>query len=93
MKFPVFVAFSLVSLFASASEHANPPAAPAAAAEQTTQYDYSEDLDIAKVVRITTANNPANPCAPVKAKMEYIDSKGVAHKLEYTRLGDACEHS
>ena len=97
MKFPLFVALSLVSLFASASEPANstanPANAPAATAEQTTQYDYSEDLDIAKVVRITSASNPANPCAPVKAKMEYVDSKGVAHKLEYTRLGDACEHS
>ena len=96
MKFPLFIALSLVSLFASANETispANASAAPAATAEQTTQYDYSEDLDIAKVVRVTSANNPANPCAPVKAKMEYVDSKGVAHKLEYTRLGDACEHS
>jgi hypothetical protein len=96
MKLPLFVALSLVSLFASANEPANPPAnqaaAPAVSAGQTAQYDYSEDLDIAKVVRITSANNPANPCAPVKAKMEYIDSKGVTHKLEYTRLGDACEH-
>ena len=95
MKLPLFVALSLVSLFASANEPATQPAAaaPAAAAEQTAQYDYSEDLDIAKVVRVSSANNPANPCAPVKAHMEYIDSKGVTHKLEYTRLGDACEHS
>jgi hypothetical protein len=92
MKFPLFVALSLVSLFASANEPVT-SAAPAVTAEQSAQYDYSEDLDIAKVVRITNASNPANPCAPVKAQMEYVDSKGVTHKLEYTRLGDACEHS
>lgn len=92
MKFPLFVALSLVSLFASANEPVT-SAAPAATVEQSAQYDYSEDLDIAKVVRVTSASNPANPCAPVKAQMEYVDSKGVAHKLEYTRLGDACEHS
>ncbi|MGI3745119.1 MAG: DUF2790 domain-containing protein [Janthinobacterium lividum] len=92
MKIPLFVALSLVSLFASANEPVT-SAAPAVTAEQSAQYDYSEDLDIAKVVRITNASNPANPCAPVKAQMEYVDSKGVTHKLEYTRLGDACEHS
>lgn len=92
MKFPLFVALSLVSLFACANETA-PTVAPAASAQQTAQYDYSEDLDIAKVVRVTSANNAGNPCAPVKAQMDYVDSKGVAHKLEYTRLGDACEHS
>ena len=92
MKFPLFVALSLVSLFASANEPVT-SAAPAATVEQSAQYDYSEDLDIAKVVRFTSASNPANPCAPVKAQMEYVDSKGVTHKLEYTRLGDACEHS
>lgn len=91
MKCPLFVALSLVSLFASANETA-PTAAPAASADQTAQYDYSEDLDIAKVVRVTNASNPANPCGPVKAKMQYVDSKGVAHTLEYTRLGDACEN-
>jgi hypothetical protein len=95
MKFPLFVALSLASLFASANEPVTSaaPAATAATAAQSAQYDYSEDLDIAKVVRVTSASNPANPCAPVKAQMEYIDSNGVAHKLEYTRLGDACEHS
>jgi hypothetical protein len=92
MKIPLFVALSLVSLFASANEPVT-SAAPAVTAEQSAQYDYSEDLDIAKVVRITNASNPANPCAPVKAQMEYVDRKGVTHKLEYTRLGDACEHS
>lgn len=92
MKLPLFVALSLTSLFAFAGEPGSSRTSAATSA-QTAQYDYSEDLDIAKVVRITSANNPANPCAPVKAQMEYIDSKGVAHKLEYTRLGDACEHS
>jgi hypothetical protein len=86
MKLPLFVALSLTSLFAFAGEPGSPQTSTATSA-QTAQYDYSEDLDIAKVVRITSANNAANP------QMEYIDSKGVAHKLKYTRLGDACEHS
>jgi hypothetical protein len=43
------------------------------------------------VVRISNASSGASECGPIKAQMEYVDSKGVSHKLEYTRLGDECE--
>jgi hypothetical protein len=88
MKTAVFAALSMFSLFASAQEN---PAAPAAQTTSEVAYDYSQDLDIAKVVRITTANNAANECGPVTAHMEYVDSKGVSHKLQYTRVGDGCQ--
>ncbi|HXR02647.1 MAG TPA: DUF2790 domain-containing protein [Pseudomonas sp.] len=88
MKTAVFAALSMISLFASAQE--KPVVSPAETASEAP-YDYSQDLDIAKVVRITTANNAANQCGPVTAHMEYVDSKGVSHKLQYTRLGGGCQ--
>ena len=89
MKYPLFAALSLFSLFASANDTVN--TAPAAATSNN-QYDYTQDLDIAKVVRISTGANASNACGPVKAQMEYVDSKGMTHNLEYTRLGDTCEN-
>jgi len=88
MKYVLFAALSLFSVLACA--HDETGGAPTAAA-QDGQYDYTQDLDIAKVVRISTANSGASECGPLKAQMEYVDSKGVSHKLEYTRLGDNCE--
>jgi hypothetical protein len=88
MKYALFAALSLFSLFASAND------APKTAAATTAsdQYDYTQDLDIAKVVRISNGANASNTCGPLKAQMVYVDSKGVTHKLEYTRLGDTCEN-
>jgi hypothetical protein len=88
MKYAMFAALSLFSLFASANDVVS-PAASAAATGQVDQYDYTQDLDIAKVVRVTSAST-SNACGPVKAKMEYVDSQGVTHHLEYTRLGEDC---
>jgi hypothetical protein len=88
MKYALFATLSLFSLFASANDTVN----PANAAASSNQYDYTQDLDIAKVVRISTGANASNTCGPVKAQMEYVDSKGMTHKLEYTRLGDTCEN-
>jgi hypothetical protein len=87
MKYALFAALSMFSLFASANDT---PGQTATTATTDVQYDYSQDLDIAKVVRISNASSATNACGPVKAQMEYVDSKGVSHKLEYTRLGDEC---
>lgn len=87
MKYALFAALSMFSLFASANDTA---AQTAATVASEVQYDYTQDLDIAKVVRISTTNSATDACGPVKAQMEYVDSKGVSHKLEYTRLGDEC---
>ncbi|WP_062381493.1 DUF2790 domain-containing protein [Pseudomonas abietaniphila] len=89
MKYALFAALSMFSLFASAEDTASQTAATAA---QDVQYDYTQDLDIAKVVRISNASSANNTCGPVKAQMEYVDSKGISHKLEYTRLGDECDN-
>jgi phosphoribosylformylglycinamidine (FGAM) synthase PurS component len=89
MKYALFAALSMFSLFASANDT---PGQTAAAAAKDVQYDYSQDLDIAKVVRISNESSANNACGPVKAQMEYVDSKGVSHKLEYTRLGDECDN-
>ncbi|MFA7943652.1 DUF2790 domain-containing protein [Pseudomonas brenneri] len=51
-------------------------------------YDYSQNLDIAKVVQIST--DPSTECGPVKSHMVYLDSQGVRHGLDYMRLSDAC---
>lgn len=87
MKYLLFAALSLVSVLASAHDQTNSQSA----AVQDTQYDYTHDLDIAKIVRISNANGVSNDCGPLKAQLEYVDSKGVSHTLEYTRLGDECE--
>ena len=91
MKYALFAALFLFSVYASANDSAD-AATSSSAASPATQYDYTQDLDIAKVVRISNANAGADRCGPVKAQMEYLDSKGVTHKLEYTRLGDTCEN-
>ncbi|MFK3798836.1 MULTISPECIES: DUF2790 domain-containing protein [unclassified Pseudomonas] len=87
MKYVLFAALSMFSLFASANDNTHSPSA----AVQDTQYDYTHDLDIAKIIRISNANVASSECGPLKAQMEYVDSKGVSHTLEYTRLGDDCE--
>lgn len=87
MKYALFAALSLCSLFASANDTI---AGPTNASAQGEPYDYSQDLDIAKIVRISNASTATSDCKPQKAQMEYVDSKGISHKLEYTRLGD-CE--
>jgi hypothetical protein len=89
MKYALFAALSMFSLFASANDTAGQTAASAA---KDVQYDYTQDLDIAKVVRISNANSATNACGPIKAQMEYVDSKGVSHRLEYTRLCDECDN-
>lgn len=91
MKYALFAALSMVSLFATANDNVS-SGASVTSAVQNDQYDYTQDLDIAKVVRISNASSTGNACGPVKAQMEYVDSKGVTHKLEYTRLGDTCEN-
>jgi len=90
MKAIVFAALSLFSVMAAAADTL-PSTAPQTSV-QSEQYDYSEDLDIAKVVRLSSEANVASTCGPVVAHMVYVDSKGVTHNLQYTRLGDGCQN-
>ena len=84
MKYALFAAMSLFSVFAAAAE-------PATASQPAPiQYNYSQHLDIAKVVSIK-ADDP-DTCGTTNANMVYVDSKGVTHSLEYTRLGNGCQN-
>ncbi len=87
MKYVLFAALSMFSIFASASE------TPAAAGTQSEVYNYSQNLDIAKVISISSVNPGASECGPELAHMVYVDSKGVRHDLQYTRMGENCEQS
>ena len=90
MKSILFAALSLFSVMAVAADTV-PATAPQTSA-QSEEYDYSQDLDIAKVVRLRSATNTSTECGPVIAHMVYVDSKGVTHNLQYTRLGDGCQN-
>lgn len=83
-NYAMFAALSLFSVFASANDQLNNQT-PAA-----VDYNYSQNLDIAKIIQISSDN--ANACGPVQAQMLYLDSNGVEHNLHYTRIGDGCEN-
>lgn len=92
MKYAMFAALSMFSLFASAAEISLPVGT--AATNQSVpveHYDYSQKLDIAHVINISTASSVE--CEPVKSNMIYVDSHGVRHNLEYMRLSDSCADS
>ncbi len=89
MKYALFAALSIFSALASANDAIDPASESVPPA---VEYNYSQHLDIAKVVSMTTASNAATECGPVEAHMIYVDSKGVTHNLEYTRLGDGCQN-
>lgn len=82
----LFAALSMFSIFASANDRINNDTQ----VPEAVDYTYSQNLDVAKVIQITSDN--ANACGPVQAHMLYLDSKGVEHNLEYTRIGDGCQN-
>ena len=55
-----------------------------------TQYDYSDHLDVAKVISTTPV--PDN-CEVSPMTMKYEDSKGQLHILKYEVLGNGCDNS
>lgn len=88
-NFAMFAALSLFSVFASANDSVSNNAVQIPPA---VDYDYSQNLDIAQVIKVTSAES--NTCGPVQAHMLYLDSKGVEHNLEYTRIsgGNSCQN-
>lgn len=77
------ILFLTLSLTASLSAYAQPPAA----APQATPYVYGMHLDIANVIDITQA---ADICGPVPVQMTYKDSHGDTRILEYSVIGRGC---
>ena len=53
------------------------------------QYDYSQNLDIAKVISLSTL---PNVCEVVPATMTYEDHQGQRHTIEYRAMGDGCSN-
>ncbi|MBN2991316.1 DUF2790 domain-containing protein [Pseudomonas cedrina subsp. fulgida] len=86
----VLVAIALSSLFATAAL-ADEAATQAAtqAAPIVDHYTYSSHLDVAKV--LSTSNIP-DVCKVVPAKMEYEDSHGQRHILNYHVMGNGCSN-
>ncbi|GGU80526.1 topoisomerase II [Pseudomonas laurentiana] len=80
------LAFALIgfSTIALADEVETAAAQPVAA-----QYDYSQNLDIAKVISLSTL---PNVCEVVPATMTYEDHQGQRHTIEYRAMGDGCSN-
>lgn len=59
---------------------------------QTTavDYEYGMQLDIAKVISLSEADNYAWECNVVKVQMIYLDSAGQQHVLNYLKLPEVC---
>lgn len=57
-----------------------------AVADETEQYSYGAELDIAKVIAISAPQG----CAVGEASMTYLDSQGETHTLTYRRQGEDC---
>lgn len=71
-----------VSSFALADEFKTAAAQPV-----VEQYDYSTNLDIARVISLSTL---PNVCEVVPATMTYEDHQGQRHTIEYRAMGDGC---
>lgn len=80
------ILFLGLSLTAALSAYAEEPVAP----PQAVTYTYGMHLDIAKVIRITSA---ADTCGPTPAEMTYRDSQGDVHVLQYRLYGTGCSDS
>ncbi|USW97304.1 DUF2790 domain-containing protein [Pseudomonas proteolytica] len=66
---------------------------PTDVASQSTavveEYTYATDLDIAKVVSLSSI---PNVCEVVPARMEYEDHQGQRHILNYKVMGNGCSN-
>lgn len=52
-----------------------------------SQYDYSTNLDIKRVINLSTI---PGVCEVVPATMTYEDHQGQVHILRYRAMGDGC---
>lgn len=81
MKTLLTLALVGFSTFAAAGEIQNASQAP------MEKYTYSTDLDIAKVVSISSI---PDVCEVVPAQMTYEDHQGQRHTIEYRVMGNGC---
>ncbi|WP_295484905.1 DUF2790 domain-containing protein [uncultured Pseudomonas sp.] len=59
-----------------------------AQAQPPVQYDYSTNLDIKRVIHLSTL---PNVCEVVPATMTYEDHQGQVHTLQYRAMGEGCQ--
>ncbi|MDE1168991.1 MAG: DUF2790 domain-containing protein [Pseudomonas sp.] len=85
MKALLVLALSTVCATAMADEVTT----DAAQSTPVEYYNYSQHLDIAKVVSMTEI---PNVCEVVPARMTYLDSTGQKHILEYKVMGNGCSN-
>ncbi|WP_248919828.1 DUF2790 domain-containing protein [Pseudomonas entomophila] len=85
-------AFARVSLFALLSLGAIAAQAATQQAPKAMPYHYGERLDVKKVLSIQT--DPNVSCGVANSRMNYLDSQGRQHDLQYlTYATDGChEH-
>ncbi|SDG53890.1 DUF2790 domain-containing protein [Pseudomonas abietaniphila] len=86
MKYVLFAALSLASVYASAQESVSSVSDTQVSA-QTQRYNQHKGLDVSKVISSTTAQDVQKVDGPVNAQLVYLDSAGVKHTLDYTIQG------
>jgi len=84
----VILVLSAGSAAAAAPEATTVAGVNAGRAGTVEHYDYSQQLDVHKVLSIS--NVAERVCGPVPATMVYQDSQGKVHQLEYTVMGEGC---
>lgn len=85
MKALLILALVGMSSFALADEVRTASSQPA-----VMQYDYSQNLDIKRVIHMSTI---PNVCEVVPATMTYEDHQGQVHTLQYRALGEGCKQN
>lgn len=76
-----------MSGFCASAMAAGTPAPSSSNNLPVEQYSYSTHLDIAKIIWMSTI---PRSCDVVPARMDYLDSKGQEHLLEYQVMGNGC---
>ncbi|MNG89478.1 hypothetical protein D3C76_471660 [compost metagenome] len=56
--------------------------------QPVVQYDYSTNLDIKRVIELSTI---PNVCEVVPATMTYEDHQGQVHTIQYRAMGEGCQ--
>ncbi|MHC6226779.1 DUF2790 domain-containing protein [Pseudomonas sp. X10] len=82
MKPLLILALVGMSSFAFANESSTASTQPV-----VQQYDYSTNLDIKRVISLSTI---PNVCEVVPATMTYEDHQGKVHTIEYRAMGEGC---
>ncbi|MFJ3487813.1 DUF2790 domain-containing protein [Pseudomonas sp. NPDC090202] len=86
MKYALFAALSLASVYASAQESVD-SVSNAQSSIQTQKYNQHKGLDVAKVISSKAAQDPQKVDGNVNVQMVYLDSAGQSQTLNYTIMG------